>query len=164
MSKPASNPFFEADFSKYMDVSKMLDMSKMMDVSKMLGEFKMPNMNIEAVMASHRKNIEALTSANQLAFENLQTFARRQAELVRQHFESTAGIVQGVMTASTADEKMAKQAEATKAALDRNLMNLRELTDMMTKNQYQALEVVSKRMSEGMDELQSIVKSATPAA
>ena len=146
-----------------MDVSKMLDLSKMMDVSKMLGDFKMPNMNIDAVMAAHRKNIEALTSANQLAFENLQTFARRQAELVRQHFETTASIVQGVMGAQTADEKITKQTEATKAALERNLMNLRELTDMMTKNQYPALEVVSKRMTEGLDEIQTLIKSSIPA-
>ena len=46
MSKPAANPFFEADFSKFMDMSKMM------------GEIKMTSVNMEAMMSCHRKNIE----------------------------------------------------------------------------------------------------------
>ena len=68
MSKPAANSFFETDFSKFMDVSKMM------------GEFKMPNVNMEAIMACHRKNMEAFASVNQAAFETAQTIARKQAD------------------------------------------------------------------------------------
>ena len=50
---------FETDFSKYMDVSKMM------------GEFKMPSVNMEAIMACHRKNMEAFTAVNQAAFDSL---------------------------------------------------------------------------------------------
>jgi hypothetical protein len=45
MSKPAANPFFEADFSKIMDMTKIMDMSKMM------GEFKMPGFNVDVLMS-----------------------------------------------------------------------------------------------------------------
>ena len=38
-----------------------------MDVQKMMGEFKLPNVDVDAVVAAQKKNIEALTSANQLA-------------------------------------------------------------------------------------------------
>ncbi|HEU0117190.1 MAG TPA: phasin family protein, partial [Alphaproteobacteria bacterium] len=94
MSKPATNPFFEADFSK------------LMDVSKFMGEFKVPSFNFEALMAAQRKNIEAFTAVNQAAFESMQAIVRRQAELARQGFEETTQTVNAVMSAPTAEEKV----------------------------------------------------------
>ena len=58
-----------------------------MDVQKMMGEFKLPNVDVDAVVAAQKKNIEALTSANQLAVEGMQAIARRQAEIMRQTVE-----------------------------------------------------------------------------
>ncbi len=154
MSKPAATAFPETDFSKFMD------MSKLMDATKAFGEFKMPTLNVEALVAVHRKNMEAITSANQVAIEGFQALARRQAELAKQSFEATTSMVQAVTSAQTPEEKVACQAEATKATMGRCLSSLKELTDVMTRNQYQAMELVSNRVCESMDELQGIIKSS----
>ena len=53
MAKPTAYPFFE------------------MDVSKVLAEFKLPGVDVDAILASQRKNIEAVTAANQLAIEGM---------------------------------------------------------------------------------------------
>lgn len=151
MSKPASNPFFETDFSKYMDVSKMMDMSKLM------GDFKMPN--VEALMACQRKNVEAVTSANQMAMESIQTFVQRQADIARQSFEAAMAMIQAVMNAQTPEEKMAKQTDAMKDAMERCVSNLKELTDMATRSQYQAMDAISSRVSESLDEISGMMKN-----
>ncbi len=152
MSKPSANPFFEIDFSKFMDMSKMM------------GDFKMPGLNMEAMMAAHRRNVEAMTAANQMAIESMQLLARRQAELMRQNFEASTSLVQALMSSPSPEEKVAKQAQATKATMERCMNNMREMTDAVTRNQYQAMEVVSNRLCESMDELQNIIKQPTRAA
>jgi len=165
MSKPAANPFFETDFSKYMDMSKLMDMSKMMDMTKMMdmsrimGDMKMPNVNMDAIMASHKKNIEAITSANQMAWDNIQAFIQRQAELARQGFELATNMVQSVMSAQTPEEKIARQAEATKLGMERCVASLKELTDMMTRSHYQTIDAVSNRVCESIDEMNAIMKN-----
>jgi len=159
MSKPASNPFFETDFSKFMDMSKIMDVSKIMDMSKMMGDFKLPELNMEAVMSSHRKNMEAVVSTNQMVLENVQAFIQRQAELTRQGFEMAMNMIQSVMQAPSPEEKVAKQAEATKAAMERCVSSLKELTDMMTRSQYQAMDAVSNRVCESIDEIQGMLKN-----
>ncbi len=68
MTKP-NNPFGDFDFTK------------MMDPSKMMGDFKMSGVDMEKVVSSQRKNLEALTAANQLAIEGMQAIAKRQAEI-----------------------------------------------------------------------------------
>lgn len=176
MSKPSAanessccssnNPFDVSKFfdtSKLFDASKMFDTSKLMDASKAFGEFKMPFANMESIAASQRKNVEALTAANQALFESIQSFARRQTELARQSFESASSTAQAVISAPTPQEKVAKQAEATKETLERSLANVKELTELMAKNQYQAIEMVSNCVSQSLSDLQNLVKVSSAA-
>ena len=68
------NPFAAMDFSKF-DLGKF-------DVTKMLGDVKIPGFDMQASMDAQRKNIEALTAANQTAVQGMQAVAQRQAEIL----------------------------------------------------------------------------------
>ena len=161
MSKPAGNPFFEADFSKFMDMSKMMDMAKMMG-----GEFKMQPFapSMEGMMQLYRRNMEAMAAAQQMAWENAQEIARRQAELARQNIESAASLMQTVIAAQTPEEKVARQTEATKATMERCTANLKEVTDMMAKTQSQAMDAMNSHVCETLDQIQTIMKNAASDA
>jgi phasin family protein len=129
-----------------------------MDVNKLFGDFRVPSLDVEAVVASQRKNIEALTQANQLAVEGVQAVARRQVEIARQTIEEFSAMVQGFTQAGTPEERLAKQAELTKGALERGLSNARELTELVTKANTEAFNVINKRVTEGLDEIRDFAK------
>jgi phasin family protein len=181
MSKPAGNPFFETDFTKFMDMSKMMDMTKMMDMGKMMdmskmmdmgkmmgSDFKMPafapTQAMESMMQLYRRNMEAMAAAQQMAWENTQEIARRQTDLARQNIESAANLMQTVITAQTPEEKVARQTEATKATMERCTANLKEVTDMMAKTQTQAMDAMNSHMCETLDQIQSIMKNVASEA
>lgn len=187
MSKNPMNPFFETDFTKMMDFSKFMDMSKMMDMSKFMDMSKMgqmgqmpdmtkmmpdmtkmmdgckcpnmPNMDVESMMATQRKNVEAVASASQKAFESMQSYMRRQAELARESFDATTKLVQEVMVAPSPEEKVAKQVAATKSTIEGCVSSLKELSDLLSQAQMQTVQTVSNRMVESMDEMQKIMKT-----
>lgn len=152
MSKPAANPFFETDFSKFMDVTKMM------------GDFKLPTINMEAVLAAHRRNIEVMTAVNQACFESMQNLVRRQAELARQCLEECTTMVNAAMSSDTPEEKVIRQAEMSKAAVEKCMANAREIAETVTKSNCQAMEAFSNRMNEGLEEFRSIVKNGRAAA
>ncbi len=127
------------------------------DPSKLLGDFKLPGVDVEAILSSQRKNIEALTAANQLAAEGFQAVLRRQAEIVRASVEEASSFVNDVLSASTPEAKAAKQAELVKAAFEKALSNARELAELVTKSNTEAADVLSKRVSESLEELKSAV-------
>ena len=52
-----------------------------------------------------------------------------------------------------------KQAEASKAAIDKCLANVRDIAETVAKCNTQALDTVSNRMNEGLDELRGIIKT-----
>ena len=129
-----------------------------LDVNKLFGDFRVPSLDVEAVVASQRKNIEALTQANQLAVEGVQAVARRQVEIARQAIEEFSAMVQGFTQPGTPEERLAKQAELAKVALERGLSNARELTELVTKANTEAFNVINKRVTEGLDEIRDFAK------
>jgi len=143
MAKP--NPFGDFDFSK------------MMDTSKLMGDFKVPGVDVEAVVASQRRNLEALGEANKLAVEGLQAVAKRQTEIFRQMMEEAAQAMRDMMTAGSPEDKAGRQTELAKEAFTRAIANMRELAEMVAKSQTEAFDVINKRVTDSLDELKSVI-------
>lgn len=144
MARP--NPFGEFDFSKMM-----------MDPSKLMGDFKVPGVDVEAVVSSQRRNIEALSQANQLAVEGMQAVARRQTEIFRQMMEEASQAMRDIMTAGSPEDKAGRQTELLKEAFQRAIGNMRELAEMVTKSQTEAFDVINKRVTESLDEVKGLM-------
>ena len=151
MLKAATNPFFEVNFPKLMDVSKVMT------------EFKAPNVNMQALMDMQRKNMEALATINQATIANLQSFVQRQAEMMRQGFEETTHLMTTIMAAQTPQEKVICQAEASKKMAEECMTNIRDLTDSFSKCSSQAMETISNRMTDSVKELQGLMKTGVAA-
>jgi phasin family protein len=138
------------------------------DVGRAMGEFRVPGIDFEAVAASQRKNLEAFTQANQLAVEGVQAVVRRQVEIAREAMEELSTIVRDMVQPSgSPEDRLAKQAEYSKQALEKGLANARELTELVTKANTEAFNVLNKRVSEGLDEVRDFAtkkRGATAAA
>lgn len=142
MTKASGNPFLDMDFAK------------------MMSEYKMPGLDMEGVMAAQRRNIEALSSANQLAMEGMQAVMRRQAEILRQMMEESRHMMTDLMAQGAPEEKVSRQADYVKAAFEKTLANMKELTEMLAKSNTEAADKLARRVSESLDELKQI--SAKP--
>lgn len=146
MSKPTISSPVDAGFSMLLDASKA------------------PGFNFEALMAVQRKNVEAMTAINQVIFEGIQSIIQRQTELVRQGFEEGTNLANAIMSCPSPEEKVIRQAEASKAAVEKYLANAHDITETIAKCNNQAMETVSNRLSEGLQEFRDIIKSDRAAA
>jgi phasin family protein len=140
-----------------------LDVSKFMDASKMLSEFKFPGVDMEKVVAVQRKNVEALTSANQTAMEGIQAIAKRQSEILRSMIEESNSALKTMMEQGSPEEKMAKQADLLKASFEKTLTHMRELSEMVAKSNREAFDVINSRVTESLDEIKALAPTAKPA-
>jgi phasin family protein len=128
-----------------------------MDISKLMKEFKIPGINIDTMMQSQKKNIEALTEANRIAIEGMQMVTRRQSDILRQTMEETATMMNEIMGTSPPEEKLIKQTEMVKMAFESALVNMKSLSDMVAKSNDEVTKVISKRVSENIEELKTMV-------
>jgi phasin family protein len=128
------------------------------DFTKLAAEFKVPGVDLEHVMSAQRKNVEALARANQLAIEGMQTVARRQAEILRAGLEEASALMRDMVAIQDPKDRVARQAEAAKLAIERALGNARELAEIVTRSGNEAFEIISKRVGEGFDEVRDLAK------
>jgi phasin family protein len=159
MAKTAENPFM-FDVTKFMpdfDPAKMMD-----DFTKATGQFKVPGLDMDGLMAAQKKNLDALTVANKKAVDGVQALTKRQAEIMQASLDAATKGADEIAKSASPQEAAAKQTELYKAALESGLTNMRELADLMTKSNADVAETINTRVSESLDELKAqIVKLKT---
>ena len=131
------------------------------DVTKMMTDFRLRPIDVETLMACQRRNIEALSQANQLAVEGIQAVARRQIEIARQTLEDVSVMFRELAQPSSTEERIAKNTEYAKQMLEKGVNHGREITMLATKAGSEAADVLRKRATEGLDELREIAKQQT---
>ena len=54
-----------------------------MDLTRMMEQFRLPGVDMNALVEARRKDVEALVKANQQAYQGVQALAQRQAEILQ---------------------------------------------------------------------------------
>jgi phasin family protein len=126
------------------------------DVTKMFADYRFRPFDVEAVWAAQRRNIEALSQANQLAVEGVQALARRQIELTRETFEGFSTLLRDLAQPASAEDRIAKNTEYAKQMLEKGVNHGREVVSIATKASTDAAAVLQKRATESLDEIRSL--------
>jgi phasin family protein len=133
------------------------------DVSKAFGDFPLPGIDVEAIAQTQRKNIEALTQANQLAAEGIRALAERQAGMVQQAIADASGLFREWTQPGAPEERLAKNVEVAKQAFEKGLANMRELNDLSAKAGIDVFSVFARRLSQSFDEVRLYAKKQVAA-
>jgi phasin family protein len=125
------------------------------DVTKVFADFRFRPFDVEAVWAAQRRNIEALSQANQLAVESVQALARRNIELTRETFEGFSTLMRDLASPVSTEERIAKNTDYVKQMLEKGVSHGREVASIATKAGTEAAELLHKRATESLDEIRS---------
>lgn len=134
----ANNPFLNGNFGKLAET------------------FKVPQIDLEAIMAFQRKNLDAFTAANKAVSEAIRTIITRQTDMLSAAMKEAMGASRDMMKVSDPQQAASNQAELTKAAFERTLDAVRESAATLAKSNTEALEVISKRMVASFGEIKQM--------
>ena len=131
------------------------------DFTQMLKNLTPPGVDVNALVASRRKDIEALVAANQRAQEGFKALVQRQTEILQETMRK-AQEGGGTLGQSLGDVAT-RQAEGAKEAFQQALANMRELAEIAASSQAQAYDVLQQRMKESVEETRQLLqpKSST---
>ena len=132
------------------------------DVTKVFADFCFRPFDVEAVWAAQRRNIEALSQANQVAVEGAHALAKRQIEMTQQTLEELSTLVRDMAQPASTEDRIAKHTEFTKKMIDKSLSHGREVATLAAKTGTDATEVLQRRAAEGLDEMRAF--ACKPAA
>jgi phasin family protein len=124
-------------------------------------QFQVPGVDVDAMTAAYRKNVEAVAAAAKAANEGAQALIKRQTEIVKDALEQMRLATSELSAVKDAKELTEKQAELAKAAFEKAFANVKELADVMTKSNNDSMQIIQSRMNEGLAEFQDMVKKVT---
>jgi phasin family protein len=123
--------------------------------TKLLDAFKIPGVDMTAVLESQQKNIEALAKATQIATEGAAAVSQRQVEIMQATVEQVSTVLKELKVSGDA------QTEVVREAVETALANAQQLAEMVSKANAEAFEVIKTRMRESVEEIR---RSATGGA
>src|ERR1700749_1147594 len=127
------------------------------EFGKLFADMKLPAMpDMEAFVSASRRNMETLTAANRVALEGAQTVARRHMEIVQQSMAELTEAMRTMSSVEPPQAKAAKQAELLKQAYERAVAHMKELSDLITHSNAQAVKLLNNRFTEAMDEIRAL--------
>jgi len=134
------------------------------DFTKLMGDMKVPAIDFEQGVQTLRRNMEAITQANQLAIESCQTLARRQMEIMKTSLQEASTMLSQLTSAGTPEEKVARQVEMMKQAYETSLANAREIQGLVSKSNEEAIDVLSTCVCDTLDEIKTVSKKSAKKA
>ena len=123
-------------------------------------KFEMPQLkglDAETVMAVQRRNIDAMQNAGQILADGARTVAQRQSEMVQARMSEMSAQAETMMRpdAYKAGEFTAP-IEQAKTSYERMLTDARELMEIMTKAQTDAMQVVNQCVLANLEEMKKL--------
>jgi phasin family protein len=126
------------------------------EYTKMIGQFKLPGVDVAAILESRRKDIEALAQANSAAIAGVQSLGQKQAEILRTTMTELQSLVAQLGTQGAVPG--AKAGEVVQQALQKALVDMQELADTAYRAQSDSIAVVTKRVAEHVEELKALLQ------
>lgn len=111
------------------------------------------SMDFNQIFSTGRRNMEALSAANQVVVESAQAIARRQSEVARANIDNALKVSKDMMTSGTPETSINKQSDLMKAFFENTLNNLREVSELVTKSSFEAFDVLNRRTAESLEEI-----------
>lgn len=149
-----TNPF--ADFDMFKAFADFDPAKATEQFTKMFQGMEMPKADIDAMMASQRKTLEAFNATNQAALEGVRALSTRQAQIVRDAVADSQAAFDTIGKAKNPKDVVAKQTEIARKAYDKAVVDLNELRDLVAKTNVAASEPINARIQEGFDEVKAI--------
>ena len=152
--KTASTASSTASSSAKTNMPGFGDIPGMGDLGKMMQQFKLPGIDIAAIVESQKKDMEALAEANRQAYEGIQALARRRNEILMESLTQW----QAAMKDATGPDALSKQTERARKGVQKAMADMRELAEMEAASRSKAWKVVQDRFQENLVNLQKLLQ------
>ena len=117
------------------------------DFSKLIEQVKLPGFDMASVIETQRKNIDALTAANQLAYDGMQALMQKQAEMFNERVKTIQAAVRKGNTGNPV-EALSQQGRFVQQTFQKIFDDMRELAEMAQRSQSETLAAISERAAQ----------------
>lgn len=116
-------------------------------------DLRVPGVDVERIIEHHRKNLEALQKSAAAASAGAASVMSRQREMLEETLREITDMAKSYGTPGNPQEMLSKQTEFARRSLETAVKNTTEMAELVRKSSEDTIEVLRKRIRDGMDEI-----------
>lgn len=116
--------------------------------------FKIPSVDMNALMDSYKKNLEVLGLINKMSVEVCTGITKLQSAFIKQMMTDMGSIWE---KAGKPSDVMTKLNEVTRDTVEKAVGNSKQISDMIVSTNKELTAAITKRMKDSMEEAKNVV-------
>jgi phasin family protein len=121
------------------------------------GDLGLPKVDVDKLIESHKKNIDALSQSATVAAQGAQSVAQKQREIFEAGLQEATKLAQGYQPLGKLQDNLALQTEFAKKVFEIAVKGAQESTTTARQSTSEAVKIIQDRLKESFDEMRSSV-------
>ena len=122
-------------------------------------QFNLPKIDYDALLETHRKNIEAMQKSALAFSQDGRLLIARQQELFADVMRQSRKLISEFKPQGSPEEIAAKQAELARRAFDAVVKNTRDIAELVQKSGSEASAIIMSRIRESIAEARAAIET-----
>ena len=128
------------------------------NLDELVKQFKVPGVDVNAIIESRRKDMDAVIAANQATAAAMQQVAMKQTEILTQALQAAQESAQALAKGVGGAIDPMKQADLTRKAYEKALADMKEVGEIAQKAQTTAMSGITARAQQSVQELTKLMQ------
>lgn len=135
-------------------MAKQPEVPNFMEMFSQFGKnLNVPKVDMESILAHHRKNLEALQKAASASAAGATSIMNKQREALQEGLQEITEMAQGFKAPGAPQEMMAKQADFARKSFETAVKNAGEVAEIVKKSGSESVDILRKRIQDAMEEI-----------
>lgn len=117
----------------------------------------LPKFDVDKLIESHKKNIDALSQSATVAAQGAQSVAQKQREIFEAGLQEATKLAQGYQPLGKLQDNLALQTEFAKKVFEIAVKGAQESATTARQSTSEAVKIIQDRLKESFDEMRSSV-------
>lgn len=137
-------------------MAKQPESDSFLDMFSRFGrDLKLPNVDVQAFLDHHRKNLEALEKSVRTGAAGASSVLARQHEMVQDAMHEITRMAQNYQAPGNPQDLLGKQTEFARKSFETTLKNASEVADLVRKSSTESIEILRDRIRDAMAEIRA---------
>lgn len=120
----------------------------------------LPQVDVDKLIETNRKNIEALAESAKVAAGAAQSMAQKQREVMEAGLREAQAFARDFKPLGNAQENLARQTEFVRKVFDVSVQGARDTAEMSRQSTAEAARILQERMKASLEEVRASVRRA----
>jgi phasin family protein len=142
----------------------MADTNSYIEMLRKFGsDLGLPKMNVDQLVETQKKNIEALGQSAKVAAQGVQSVAQEQREVIEAGLREATAFARAFKPLGMVQENIALQTEFARKAFEIAVKGAQESATTVRQSGTDAVKIIQDRMKESLEEIRASIDRNKPA-